>query len=241
MDNKIQFISNPFLNTTREHEGWRLIGKICDYCDYEFEEIDSSSYRIASVNNINFMEVVYVKSKKPFIAKLISYINTSEFSFDETSILLSCVLELRHKKISYIEPSKICRPTIVNQLSQLVGITSIDNGKVIVHVDKKGVVVRDSSKSKGNDEIGYRLNTNGGIYECFEKLRAEGFPVMYRDKNVKLITNFSDLEKFCNTVQCKLLLNNTEDSMMWQLEDINGVKFDFAQFLNEKGYEYFDI
>lgn len=238
---KIQFISNPFLNTTREHEGWRLIGQICDISDCDLDEIDSNSYRIASINNIDFREVIYVKATKPFLAQLISYISTDEFSLDGTRIVLACALELRDKKVTYAEPHKICKPTIVSKPSDLVGLVSYDNGKVITYVDKKGVIVKYMDRKIGKDEVGYRLNTNGGYYECFEKLRAEGFPVMYHDKNAKLITNFSDLEKFCNTVHLKLLLNNTEDSMMWQLEDINGVKFDFTQFLNEKGYTFINI
>lgn len=239
---KIQFISNPFLNTTREHEGWKLIGEIFELDDIKNEEVNDGSYRLASVNDIIFGEVVYVQSKKPFIAQLLSVINTDEFSYgDDSSMLLACVLELRNKKISYISTSKILKPTIVTNLRDMIGLRSICNSKQIVHVDKKGVIVRDNSKPDGINENGYRLTTQGGVYECFEKLRAEGFPVMYHNKIEKLITNFSDLEKFCNTLNCKLLLNNTEDSMMWQIVDINDVKFDFRQFLNERGHEFYNI
>ncbi|MGL5576778.1 MAG: hypothetical protein ACRDD8_05295 [Bacteroidales bacterium] len=237
MEMRVHFISNPFLNTTREHEGWSLVNKVIDITGWE-DNIPFHSYREMRIPNTNIEigEVIYVKSNKSFIGKVLSYYYTDEFELSESSgVLLVSILELRTKKIYNVPVGKIMKPIEVNKMEDLMGIGNYQGTSKIMEYVNNSIITRDINGTLK----GYRLYTMGGIYECFEGLRAKGFPIYYRNEKTELITNFSDLKNFCNTLNCKLLLNNTEDSMRWQISDANDIKFDFEQFINEKGYEFY--
>jgi hypothetical protein len=255
MSTAIQVVLNPFLGTFDEHLGWALVNKIIEVDNstdtqnsagfvWKGKNIPDWSYRQLQVADTEFKigDVVYVNGNSKYAAKVLSCLSVGLSCVDEsaagTSSVFVQVQNLRTKQVQYVKPSTLERLINVSDLSSLVGVRSTDNRRVIVQITQSGVHVLDTATQR---VLGYRTTTLGGLYECFEGLRKDGFPVYLKQTKTRKILGLDKLQQICGTLNLKLLLNHNEETSSWQLEDTNGVRFDFTEYMNAIQYEYIDF
>ncbi|MGL6131092.1 MAG: hypothetical protein ACRCZ9_05730 [Fusobacteriaceae bacterium] len=225
---EIIIIANPFLNTKNEHLGWNLInstftsydestvfilGKVIKLFDIK------NSYRLKKVSSLlSVGDLVFCKTKTPFMGYI-------KFKKDKETVY---VINARTKIGMYLTLPIIEAANVINCLSQLKSlIPSCNITKSSIFMDHK------NGKASG-----IRLDTPGGLYEAFYSLSTNyGENVIYCNKKLTRLSKQEILNLF-STLNYKILLNNTEDKDMWQIEDKNKKIFDFKTFLMSLGYEY---
>ncbi len=226
----IKLVGNPFINTPLEYRGWELINTIHSSDEdgdimilgkvINLGDICGAYRKVKITEDISIGDIVYCKTKTPFVGYV-------EFESDG----LIHVINARTKVSMFLTLPMIQKVDYISNLNDLkkyhkiVGDISITKNSIFVNFN--------DGKAKG-----IRLDTPGGYYESFHSLQENfNLNVIYKPSVISTLNNQS-LNFLCNTLQYKVLLNNTDDTSRWQLIDKNNKIFDFNIYLLSLGYIY---